>query len=55
MGQRVGVSPSFAVKAAPNFDWWNTNHKIKVEVKGSTFRAYVDDELVLTGTDTTYT
>jgi len=49
------LSPPFAVKAAPNFDWWNTNHKIKVEVKGSTFRAYVDDELVLTGTDTTYT
>lgn len=38
-----------------DFDWYNTMREIKLEVKGDTFKAYVDGKLVLTGKDKTYT
>ncbi len=40
---------------APAAFGWNTPHKISVSVKGDTFKAYIDDSLVLTAKDGTYT
>ncbi len=37
------------------FDWYEKAHAVKVEVRGSTFTAYVDGNKLLTGTDKTYT
>lgn len=36
-----------------SFDW-HAPHKVEVVVKGSTYSAYIDGNLVLTATDTTY-
>ncbi len=46
--------PPIAVARVPGFDWHNTNRQIKISVVGDTFNAYVDGELVLTATDSTY-
>lgn len=37
-----------------DFDWYDIERKIKIEVVGNEYRAYVDGELVLVGTDDTY-
>lgn len=36
------------------FDWYDTERKIKIEVVGDEYRAYVDNELVVVGTDDSY-
>ncbi len=43
-----------AEPADPDFDWYGVERNVRVEVQGDTFSAYVDGELVLTGTDDTY-
>jgi hypothetical protein len=43
-----------AVGDAPAAFGWNSVHKISVSVKGDTFKAYIDDRLVLTAQDSTY-
>jgi Flp pilus assembly pilin Flp len=40
-------------KAPANFDW-HSPHNVQVVVEGSTFKGYVDGNLVLTATDNTY-
>jgi hypothetical protein len=45
----------FAKVSAGNYNWYNVPRSVKVEVKGNVFKAYVDGNLVLTGTDDTYT
>jgi prepilin-type N-terminal cleavage/methylation domain-containing protein len=37
-----------------DFDWYDSERNIKIEVVGNEYRAYVDDELVVVGTDDTY-
>jgi prepilin-type N-terminal cleavage/methylation domain-containing protein len=37
-----------------DFDWYDTERKIKIEVVGDEYRAYVDRELVVVGTDDSY-
>lgn len=45
----------FAVAAPPaGFQWTGTDRSVSLDVQGNTFRAYVDGELVLTGTNSTY-
>lgn len=49
------LSPMQPVYYPPSsFSWLNTPHKIKISAKGSLLRAYVDEQLVLSVTDTTY-
>ena len=45
----------FAQVSAGNYNWYNIPRNIKVVVKGNVFKAYVDNNLVLTATDNTYT
>jgi len=43
----------FARQWAPKFDW-NKEHRIRLEIKGNTFTAFVNGKEVLTGSDDTY-
>ena len=45
----------FAQVSAGNYNWYNIPHSIKVVVQGNVFKGYVDNNLVLTATDDTYT
>ncbi len=51
-GVELGA-PLAVVNTPGKFDWQGP-HKIEVEVRGSTFKAYIDGTLVLTATDSTY-
>jgi len=46
--------PIAAANPPAGFDW-NAQHKVEVEVVGSTFTAYIDGSPVLTASDSTYT
>lgn len=50
----VELNPPLAVVNTPGKFDWQGPHKIEVEVRGSTFKAYIDGQLVLTATDSTY-
>jgi Flp pilus assembly pilin Flp len=50
----VELDPPFAHTSAAGYSWYNIPRKISVVVKGSVFKAFVDDILVLTASDTTY-
>ncbi len=41
-------------RAPANYDWYDTNRTIELDVNGDTFTAYVDGEPVVTATDSTY-
>jgi prepilin-type N-terminal cleavage/methylation domain-containing protein len=41
-------------KFGKGFPWYDTEHKIRVEVAGNEYRAYVDGELVVVGSDDSY-
>ncbi|WP_165360547.1 DUF1080 domain-containing protein [Candidatus Chloroploca sp. Khr17] len=49
------ASPFARVDVPANYDWYNTNRRIELEVKGNTFTAYIDGVQKLTGTDTSAT
>lgn len=46
--------PPIAVNKVPDFPWHGSDNKIRLEVVGNTFKAYVNGELVLTAQDDTY-
>lgn len=43
----------FARQKAPEFDWYSP-HDVKIVVRGESFEAYMDNVLVLSGSDSTY-
>ena len=45
----------FASAPAGQYNWYNTPRKIQVLVQGNTYKAYIDNVLWLTATDSTYT
>ena len=47
-------SPFARVWADPGFEWYGVDRDIQVEISGDTFNAYIDGQLVLTGSDDTY-
>ncbi|PDV99695.1 family 16 glycoside hydrolase [Candidatus Chloroploca asiatica] len=49
------AGPFARVNVPANYDWYNTNRQIELEVKGNTFTAYIDGVQVLTGSDTSAT
>jgi len=49
-----GETAPFAQVSAGNYNWYNVPRNVKVVVQGNVFKAYVDNNLVLTGTDNTY-
>ena len=48
-------SPFARQKPSGSFDWHEVVHDVRLEVSGDTFTVYVDDELVVQGSDSTYT
>ncbi len=44
----------FAKVSAGSYNWYNVSRSVKVVVQGNVFKAYIDNALVLTGTDNTY-
>ncbi len=44
----------FARNDVSDFDWYNTDHDIKVSVNGGQYTAYVDDQIVCQGYDDTW-
>lgn len=44
----------FARTFAPDFDWYDTDHDVKVVVNGGQYSAYIDNELVCEGVDTSW-
>lgn len=48
------VNPPLAVAKMPGYTWLNTPRQVQLVVKGNTFLAYVDTQLVLTVVDGTY-
>lgn len=44
----------FARNDVSDFDWYNTDHDVKVVVSGGNYTAYVDDQVVLQGYDDTW-
>ena len=47
-------SPFARQKPSSSFDWHEVPHDVRLEIKGDTFSAYIDDELVVQGSDSTY-
>ena len=45
----------FARSKAPDFEWFNTDHDVKVVVNGGEYTAYVDDQIICQGVDDTWT
>ena len=43
-----------AIAKAPDFDWYNQEHDLKIVVDGNTFTAFINDEQVLQAVDDTY-
>jgi fructan beta-fructosidase len=48
-------SPFAREKPSGSFNWHKVPHDVSLEVKGDTFSVYIDDELVVEGSDSTYT
>ncbi len=49
-----GSESTLRYKRATDYDFYNIPRDIEIHVKGSTFEAYIDGELMLTATDSTY-
>ncbi|MBX0326706.1 DUF1080 domain-containing protein [Oscillochloris sp. ZM17-4] len=49
------ISTPIAIAKAPNYDWYNSDRKLQITVKGDTFTASIDGQHVLTTSDSTYT
>lgn len=49
------VNPALAYAPANNYNWFNTSRSVRVDVQGSSIKAYVDGVLVLSAVDSTYT
>jgi Flp pilus assembly pilin Flp len=48
------TAPFASKTLPPGYSWYNVTRKIKIVVAGNVYKAYVDDQLVLTATDSTY-
>ena len=48
------LAPFASYTPPSGYNWLNTNRKVKLVIQGSTYKAYIDDQLVLTAVDSTY-
>ncbi len=52
-GKEIAVPIAFV--QMPNYNWYNVNRQVRLEVKGDTFTAFIDGQQVLQTRDNTYT